>query len=64
MICLTLQAELDSEGAYMYNAAVALRDTMIELEVAIDSGKDSLSMAAQAGGETVKAHGNLVLSRM
>ncbi|EFJ05386.1 hypothetical protein SELMODRAFT_431628 [Selaginella moellendorffii] len=33
---------------YMYNPAVALRDTVIELEVAIEGGKDSLSMAAQA----------------
>ncbi|EFJ06860.1 hypothetical protein SELMODRAFT_430336 [Selaginella moellendorffii] len=35
---------------------------MIELEVAIEGGKDRLSMAAQAGGETVKAPGNLVIS--
>ncbi|EFJ06837.1 hypothetical protein SELMODRAFT_427689 [Selaginella moellendorffii] len=63
-ICKSLKSfvELDSEGAHMYNAAVALRDTMIELEVAIEGGKDSLSMAAQAGGETVKAPGNLVIS--
>ncbi|EFJ07875.1 hypothetical protein SELMODRAFT_429458 [Selaginella moellendorffii] len=33
---------------YMYNPAVALRDTVIELEVAIEGGKDSLSMAVQA----------------
>lgn len=33
----------------MYDAAVALRDAMIELEVAVDGGKDSLSMAAAAG---------------
>ncbi|GBG75237.1 hypothetical protein CBR_g19873 [Chara braunii] len=55
-------AKMDGEGAAMYDAAVALRDAMIELEVAIDGGKDSLSMAAQAGGETVKAPGNLVIS--
>lgn len=40
---------MDSEGAAMYDAAVALRDAMIELEVAVDGGKDSLSMAAAAG---------------
>ncbi|EFJ04681.1 hypothetical protein SELMODRAFT_432182 [Selaginella moellendorffii] len=56
------RVELDSEGAHMYNAAVALHNTMIELEVTIEGGKDSLSMAAQAGGETVKAPGNLVIS--
>ena len=43
-------AKMDSEGAAMYDAAVALRDAMIELEVAVDGGKDSLSMAAAAGG--------------
>eukprot|EP00252_Welwitschia_mirabilis_P005660 TRINITY_DN16170_c0_g1_i1.p1 TRINITY_DN16170_c0_g1~~TRINITY_DN16170_c0_g1_i1.p1 ORF type:complete len:1431 (+),score=331.63 TRINITY_DN16170_c0_g1_i1:331-4623(+) len=55
-------AKLDGEGASMYDAALALRDTMIELGIAIDGGKDSLSMAAQAAGETVKAPGNLVIS--
>ncbi|KAG0595885.1 hypothetical protein M758_UG206700 [Ceratodon purpureus] len=55
-------AKLNGEGAAMYDAAVALKDAMIELEVAIDGGKDSLSMAAQAGGETVKCPGNLVIS--
>jgi len=55
-------AKLDGEGAAMYDAAVALKDAMVKLEVAIDGGKDSLSMAAQAGGETVKAPGNLVIS--
>lgn len=55
-------AKMDSEGAAMYDAAIALRDAMIQLEVACDGGKDSLSMAAGAGGETVKAPGNLVVS--
>ena len=35
----------------MYDAAVALRDAMIALGLACDGGKDSLSMAASAGGE-------------
>ena len=35
---------------------------MITLGVACDGGKDSLSMAAAAGGETVMAPGNLVVS--
>lgn len=55
-------AKLDGEGAAMYDAAVALSESMIELGIAIDGGKDSLSMAAQAGGELVKAPGNLVIS--
>ncbi|KAK8971219.1 hypothetical protein KSP40_PGU012764 [Platanthera guangdongensis] len=55
-------AKLDGEGAAMYDAAVALADTMIKLGVAIDGGKDSLSMAAHVTGEVVKAPGNLVIS--
>ena len=55
-------AKMDGEGAAMYDAARALRDSMIKLGIACDGGKDSLSMAAAAGGETVKAPGNLVVS--
>ncbi|XP_008781955.1 probable phosphoribosylformylglycinamidine synthase, chloroplastic/mitochondrial [Phoenix dactylifera] len=55
-------AKLDGEGAAMYDAAIALSESMIELGIAIDGGKDSLSMAAHAGGEVVKAPGNLVIS--
>ncbi|KAG5625246.1 hypothetical protein H5410_010464 [Solanum commersonii] len=55
-------AKLDGEGAAMYDAVVALSEAMIELGIAIDGGKDSLSMAAQASGEVVKAPGNLVIS--
>ncbi|KAJ0765549.1 putative phosphoribosylformylglycinamidine synthase [Helianthus annuus] len=55
-------AKLDGEGALMYDAAVALSEAMIELGIAIDGGKDSLSMAAQVSGEVVKAPGNLVIS--
>jgi hypothetical protein len=42
-------AKMGSEGAAMYDAACALRDAMVALEVAVDGGKDSLSMAAAAG---------------
>ncbi|KAK9103965.1 hypothetical protein Scep_020809 [Stephania cephalantha] len=55
-------AKLDGEGAAMYDAAIALSEAMIELRIAIDGGKDSLSMAAHASGEVVKAPGNLVIS--
>ncbi|GAV70335.1 AIRS domain-containing protein/AIRS_C domain-containing protein/GATase_5 domain-containing protein [Cephalotus follicularis] len=55
-------AKLDGEGAAMYDAAMALAEAMIELGIAIDGGKDSLSMAARADGEVVKAPGNLVIS--
>jgi phosphoribosylformylglycinamidine synthase len=60
-------AKLPGEGAALYDAAQAMHDLMIELGVAVDGGKDSLSMAAHApggsdGDETVKAPGSLVLS--
>ncbi len=42
---------MESEGAAMYDAACALREAMIELQLACDGGKDSLSMAATAGEE-------------
>lgn len=55
-------AKLEGEGADMYDAATALSEAMVELGIAIDGGKDSLSMAAHASGEVVKAPGNLVIS--
>ena len=55
-------AKMASEGAIMYDAATALRDAMVEMGIAVDGGKDSLSMAAAADGETVMAPGNLVIS--
>lgn len=59
--------KLPGEGAELYDAAVAMRDVMIELGIAVDGGKDSLSMAAKvtdAAGETeiVKSPGTLVIS--
>jgi hypothetical protein len=38
------------------------RDIMIDVGIACDGGKDSLSMAATAGTEVVMAPGNLVVS--
>jgi len=60
-------AKLPGEGAVLYDAAVAMRNLMLELGMAVDGGKDSLSMAALAplpggGEETVKAPGELVIS--
>ena len=59
--------KLPGEGADLFDAAVAMRDIMIELGIAIDGGKDSLSMAAKvtdAAGSTeiVKSPGTLVIS--
>lgn len=60
-------AKLPGEGAALHDALVAMKDCMIKLGIAVDGGKDSLSMAALAPtasgeGETVKAPGTLVIS--
>lgn len=55
-------AKLPGEGAKMYDACEALRDSLLELGVGIDGGKDSLSMAAKCGDEVVKAPGELTLT--
>ncbi len=59
-------AKLPGEGAKLYDAAMALRDIMLALGIAIDGGKDSLSMAAKVANgetdETVKSPGTLVIS--
>jgi phosphoribosylformylglycinamidine synthase len=59
--------KLPGEGARLYDAAVAMRDVMIRLGMAVDGGKDSLSMAAKVANpdgshETVKSPGALVIS--
>jgi phosphoribosylformylglycinamidine synthase len=60
-------AKLPGEGVRLWDAAVAMSELMTALGIAIDGGKDSLSMAARApgpdgGDEIVKAPGALVLS--
>lgn len=55
-------AKLSGEGAALYDACQAMCETMKILGIAIDGGKDSLSMAARIGKETVKAPGTLVVS--
>lgn len=59
-------AKLAGEGAALYDAAVAMKDIMLELGIAVDGGKDSLSMAAVVSRgkerEVVKAPGALVIS--
>jgi phosphoribosylformylglycinamidine synthase len=39
-------AKLPGEGAALYDAAVAMMELMLELGIAVDGGKDSISMAA------------------
>lgn len=68
-------AKLPGEGAALYDAAVAMTEMMVELGMAVDGGKDSISMAAvikssqqsaissqTEENETVKAPGSLVIS--
>ena len=55
-------AKLAGEGAKMYDACEALRDSLLALGCGIDGGKDSLSMAAQCGDEIVKAPGELTMT--
>ena len=56
-------SKLPGEGALMYDTACALREVMHELGVAIDGGKDSLSMSARADdGELCKCPGEITIS--
>jgi phosphoribosylformylglycinamidine synthase len=63
-------AKLPGEGAALADACDAMVEVMAALGVAVDGGKDSLSMAARVGTETVRAPGeagatgeNLLLSQ-
>lgn len=44
-------AKLPGEGVKLYDACQAMCDIMTELNIAVDGGKDSLSMAARVNGE-------------
>ncbi|XP_069962828.1 phosphoribosylformylglycinamidine synthase [Bactrocera oleae] len=55
-------AKLPGEGARLYDACKEMCQMMKELHVAVDGGKDSLSMAAKVNDETVKSPGTLVIS--
>ncbi len=62
-----LAVKQPAEGAWLYDGACALRDLLAELGIAIDGGKDSLSMASrgvnpEGGSELVKAPPELVLA--
>jgi phosphoribosylformylglycinamidine synthase len=54
--------KLEGEGAALYDAAKGMRDVMIGLGIAVDGGKDSLSMATMVAGKTVKSPRQLVVS--
>ena len=50
-------AKLPGEGALLVDACRAMCEVIQSLGIAVDGGKDSLSMAARVGTETVKAPG-------
>ena len=50
-------AKLPGEGYALYETCSAMCDIMSELGIAVDGGKDSLSMAAKVDSEVVKAPG-------
>ena len=52
-------AKLPGEGAALADACEAMVAVMAALGVAVDGGKDSLSMAARVGSETVRAPGEV-----
>lgn len=54
-------AKLPGEGAFLYDAATAMANLLIDHGIAVDGGKDSSSMAATVESELVKAPGSLVI---
>ena len=54
--------KLPGEGAALNDAARAMAEAMIATGMAVDGGKDSLSMATMVGDETVKSPRELVIS--
>ena len=54
--------KLPGEGAALRDAAEAMAAAMVALGIAVDGGKDSLSMAAKVGDEVVKSPRELVIS--
>ena len=55
-------AKLPGEGARLFRACQAMCEVMKEVGIAVDGGKDSLSMAANVDKEIVKSPGSLVIS--
>ncbi|TMW61487.1 hypothetical protein Poli38472_012678 [Pythium oligandrum] len=55
-------AKLPGEAARMYECCSAMTEFMKEVGVAVDGGKDSLSMAAKVNKQDVKAPGTLVIT--
>jgi len=54
--------KLEGEGYELYNAVISLKKLLIKLGVAIDGGKDSLSMCSIKNNKIIKTPRTLVLS--
>ncbi len=54
--------KLIGEGSDLYNAVIALKDILIQLNIAIDGGKDSMSMHSKINNKIIKTPQSLVLS--
>ncbi len=54
-------AKRPGQGAELYAAAESMSDAMCELGIAIDGGKDSLSMATSVGKDLIVSPGELVI---
>jgi len=50
-------AKLPGDAALLYDACSAMCQVMAKLGIAVDGGKDSLSMTARVGDGIVKAPG-------
>ena len=57
-------AKLQGEGALLYDTCLAMSDVLKELGVAVDGGKDSLSMAVRVKADTIKAPGKHKLRQL
>ena len=55
-------AKLEGEGIDLLKTANAVCELMKKTGIAADGGKDSVSMAAEVGGEVVKSPGEVVIS--
>jgi phosphoribosylformylglycinamidine synthase len=55
-------AKLAGECSTLWDAAIAMKECMLGLGVAVQGGKDSLSMAAKAGDKLIKSPGSLTIS--
>lgn len=54
--------KLEGEGSELYSAVKTLSDIFIQLGIAIDGGKDSMSMHSEINGKIIKTPRTLVLS--